>query len=167
MPEKMSQSKMLELLQRDHQEWVALLAEVGRQRMTVPGLPGGWSVQDVIAHISWFEREMVGMLKARALVGSELWNLPQDERNGQIYQENKDRPLEDVLGEAQLVFEQLLQEVAALPVENLNDPALFPGMPADWVPWEIIAQNSYEHYQHHVGAIRKWLKAVTISAFNA
>ncbi len=100
MPEKMTQSRMLELLQRGHQEWVALLAEVGRQQMEVPGLAGGWSVKDTVAHVSWFEREMVGMLKARALVGSELWNLPQDERNRQIQQGNKDRPLEDVLGEA-------------------------------------------------------------------
>ncbi len=161
MTEKMTQARMLELLQRGHQEWMALLAEVGRQQMEAPGLAGGWSVKDAVAHISWFEREMVGLLKARALVGSELWNLPQDERNARIREDNQDRPVEDVLGEAQTVFGQLLQQIAALPEENLNDPALFPGMPPTWVPWQIIAQNSYEHYQHHAGAIKKWLVAIT------
>jgi len=35
--------------------------EVGKPRMTELGLPGGWSVKDVIAHITWYERKMVGM----------------------------------------------------------------------------------------------------------
>ena len=32
-----------------------LLAEVGEERMTIPGVAGDWSIKDIIAHISVYE----------------------------------------------------------------------------------------------------------------
>ena len=60
--------------------------------MTTPGVVGKWSVKDLVAHITWSEREMVGVLAARALAGSDLWSLTNDERNEIVYQQNRDRP---------------------------------------------------------------------------
>jgi len=119
------------------EEWVSLLAEVGKARMTEPGLPGGWSVKDVIAHITWYEREMIGMLKAMALEGSDLWQLPHDERNVPIYEQNKNRPLEEVLSEAEQVYDQISEAIASLSEDELSDPSHFRGMPSEWTPWAI------------------------------
>ena len=58
---------------------------------------GKWSVKDLVAHITWSESEMVGVLAGRALVGSDLWSLTNDERNEIVYQQNRDRPLDEVL----------------------------------------------------------------------
>jgi hypothetical protein len=30
-------------------------------------------------------------------------------------------------------------------------------MPPDWHPWTIIADNTYEHYQHHIADVEHWL----------
>jgi hypothetical protein len=30
-------------------------------------------------------------------------------------------------------------------------------MPEDWEPWQVIAGNTYEHYQEHIPDIRDWL----------
>jgi hypothetical protein len=43
-------------VQEAHEEWQSLIAEVDKSRMTESGLPGAWSVKDVIAHITWYER---------------------------------------------------------------------------------------------------------------
>src|SRR4030067_1847894 len=99
----------LETLQSARAEWESLLAKVGESNMLRPGVAGEWSVKDIICHITWFEREMVGVLQARALIGSDLWNLPQGQRNAAVFEKNRYRPLEDVLTEARQVYQGLYE----------------------------------------------------------
>jgi len=63
----MNKSEWLGTLQTERAQWDALVAEVGQARMTQPGAAGEWSVKDVIAHVTWFEREMVGVLRAHGV----------------------------------------------------------------------------------------------------
>jgi uncharacterized protein (TIGR03083 family) len=142
-------------------QWDALVAQIPAEQMTRPGAAGDWSVKDVLAHIAWHENEMLGMLQARALVGSGLWNLPLDQRNQAIYAQNKDRSLQDVQKEYIQVFARLLPALEKLVDQDLHDPARFPGMPADWEPWQVIASNTYEHYQDHLSGLQTWLHAAT------
>lgn len=158
MSEEMDKLTFVNNVQEAREEWRSLLAEVDKSRMTEPGLPGGWSVKDVIAHITWYEREMIGMLKTMALEGSELWHLPQDERNVPIYEENRDRPLEEVLSEAEQVYDQLFEAIASLSEDELSDPSHFRGMPNEWAPWDVMAGNTYKHYHQHIPDIHSWLE---------
>lgn len=148
---------------RDRAEWERVLAEVGEQRMLEPGLPGGWSVKDVIAHVNWYEREMVELLETRVLAGSELWAFPADERNVPIYEQNKDLALEEVLAESDRVFEQLWGMLSELADDDLMEASHFDQMPQEWEPWEVIASNTFEHYQEHIPDIRALLAALESS----
>ena len=158
MSDEMDKLRFMNKVKQAHEEWRNLQAEVDKPRMIEPGLPGGWSVKDVIAHITWYEREMIGMLKAMALEGSDLWQLPQDERNIPIYEQNKDRPLEEVLSEAEQVYDQLFEAIASLSEDELSDPSHFRGMPSEWIPWDVIAGNTYDHYYQHIPDILAWLQ---------
>jgi hypothetical protein len=159
MEPPMTKAKLVEAIRKGRAEWDALVDEVGTERMSQPGVAGQWSVKDVIAHITWHEREMIGVAQAHALVGSNLWDLPTDQRNAAIFEANRDRSLADVLTEAQQVFPQFLAAVEGLTDEDVNDPGRFAHMPADWQPWKLIAENSYEHYEQHIPDIRAWLDA--------
>jgi uncharacterized protein (TIGR03083 family) len=154
----MNKAELLADIRAEWARWEALLGEVDEGQMTQPGAAGEWSVKDILAHVAWFEREMVGMLQARALVGSDLWQLPADQRNARIFEENRDRPLQDVLAEAQQVHQKLLEGLEALAEDDLVDPRRFPGMPEDWQPWKVIAGNSNEHYRDHSRDVRTWLE---------
>lgn len=154
----MNKAELLKDIRAEWALWEALLGEIEGAQMTQPGAAGEWSVKDIIAHIAWFEREMVGMLQARALVGSDLWQMPTDERNARIFEENRDCLLQDVLAEAQQVHQQFLEEFEALAEDDLADPHRFPGMPEDWQPWIVIAGNSNEHYRDHSRDVRTWLE---------
>ncbi len=154
----MKKALFLETLRTKRAEWEALLAEVGEARMTQPGFAGDWTLQDVIAHVTWGEREMVGVLQARALVGSDLWGVSQTERNAAVYAQNRDRALPEVLAEAVQVHAQLVEELEKLSDEDLNDARRFQQMPAQWLPWQVIASNSYGHYDEHSPSIRAWLE---------
>jgi hypothetical protein len=142
---------------KDRAEWDRLLAEVRGEQRLEPGLPGGWSVIDVIAHVNWYEQEMVVLLETRELAGSELWGLPADERNVPIHEQNKDLMLDEVLAESDRVFERLWELVGQLADEDLTEASRFDHMPEDWEPWQVIASNTYEHYQEHIPDIRAWL----------
>jgi hypothetical protein len=146
------------LVQSGRAEWDALIASIPFNRMAEPGAAGEWSAKDVIAHITWHEKEMVGVVQARALVGSELWQKPLDVRNAAIHEMNSGRSLEDVLAETATVYAQLLPLLQTLGDEDLNDAGRFAGMPPAWQPWSVIAGNTYEHYEQHMPAIRAWLR---------
>jgi len=149
--------ELIEIIKRERANWDSLVEQIDQERMSQPGVAGQWSVKDIIAHITWHEREMVGLVRAHALVGSELWNLPTNERNAAIYREVRDQPLEQVLEESAQVFQELLAVLPSLTDQDLTDPGSFPNMPPDWQPWVILAQNTYEHYQDHIPDVQRWI----------
>jgi uncharacterized damage-inducible protein DinB len=149
--------QFLETIQHARNKWNALIEPIDKSNMTLPGVAGAWSLKDIIAHITWHERQMVGLIQAHALVGSDLWNLPTDERNAAIYDEVKDLPLEQVLEESAKVYEQLVEVLLSFSDEDLVNPEDFPGMPPDWQPGNIIAQNTFEHYQQHIPDVQRWM----------
>ncbi len=134
------------------------IAPLKPETLTKPGVTGKWSIKDILAHITWFERETVGILEAKSFISSDLWKLPADERNAAIYKNTKKQSLEKVRAEAERVYKALLLSLGDLRDNDLHAPASFPGMPEDWIPWEVMAANTYEHYQEHLADIRKWLE---------
>lgn len=156
----MNKSEFLAELRAERARWDDLLARVPEDWMREPGVDGPWSLQDIIAHIAWFEREMVQLLEGHTLrTASSLWELPQDARNAAVFAQNRDRDLDAVLEEAEGLYPQMLALIERLAEEDLHDPARFAGMPADWRPWQILMQNSYEHYAAHAPAVRAWLES--------
>lgn len=149
----MTKSELLAKIRQARADWETALAQLDDSQLLHPG-NGGWSLKDVIAHITWHEREMIGVAQAHALVGSEMWGWPLDERNHAIYLANRDRSLADVRAEAQQVYDSLLRALDLLSDEDLNDPARFPGMSEDWQPWKLIAENTYEHYLDHLADLQ-------------
>ena len=95
----MNKEEVITRVRTERIRWSDIVALMDDGMMLKPGVEGHWSVKDVLAHVVWYEREMVGMLSARALVGSDLWALPLEERNARIYEETKDMALEEVRAE--------------------------------------------------------------------
>jgi hypothetical protein len=153
----MNKSEFLANLQTERTRWEAFLSQVPEGQMINPAIDG-WSVKDIIAHLTWHEREMIGVIQARALVGSELWNVALAERNAAIFEQNRLRSLAEVCAEAEQVYAQFLECLETLTDEDLNDSSRFAEMPADWIPWELIASNCYEHYRDHSRDLQSWLE---------
>jgi hypothetical protein len=155
MNDYMSKTQLLDMIQTDRVQWDDLLAGIPEAWMTEPGVEGEWSVKDIVAHIAWGERENLGVAQARAVVGSDLWRLTEDERNAIVFEQNRGRELHDVLADSRRIFRQYFEAVAALTEEELNDPRRFASMPEGWRPWRILYDPG--HYQGHADSIRAWL----------
>jgi len=153
----MNKSEFLENLRREHDAWETQLSRVDSDQMTQPGVVGDWSVKDLVAHVTWSEREMLDVLETMTLVGSELWQLSNDERNAIVYEQNRHRPLDEVLLEERDVYQRLLDLIRGLNDQDLNDPHSFKDMPDDWIPWMVLRGNTYKHYHEHSQNLQAWL----------
>lgn len=154
----MNKTELLRAIRSARVEWEALLATTDRTQMEIAGVEGEWTLKDVIAHVTWYESEMVGVIRTRALVGSPHWNLPsQDERNAAIFADLRGLPLTTVLSQSQEVHHQLVEAINGLSDEELNDAGKFRDMPGEWLPWQVIASNTCEHYSQHFPLVRAWL----------
>jgi hypothetical protein len=148
-----TKSELINAIQEDYQAWDSAVAGLDDDRLVQVKI-GEWTIKDIIAHITWHENEMAGLLQAHALVGSPWWDKPTDERNRLIFEQNQSRPLADIRQEARQVHAQLEQLLEALPEADLYDPTSFPDMPSDWKPYDLIAQNTHEHYRDHLQALQ-------------
>jgi hypothetical protein len=80
---RVSKADVLKLVRFRRGEWEEMIDAIPRERMDEPAV-GEWSIKDIVAHLNWYDREMVGVLQARKLAGSEWWSLPLEERNRRI-----------------------------------------------------------------------------------
>lgn len=149
--------KLVEEITSKRQAWDSLVAAIPLERWEEPLEPGGWCLKDLTAHITWYEREVIPALQTHVLAGSELWELPLEERNQAIYELNKSRPLAEVLAESKDVFPRFVKAVADLDDADLEEPARFQNMPAEWKPMDLVTSNSTEHYEDHLDQVHAWL----------
>ena len=154
----MDKGELIRRIESARRGWDELLAGVDDDLALEPGAEGGLSAKDLVAHVTWYEREVVRMLRTRTMEGSGLWALGPDERNAAIHEQARDVPLEEVRAESARVFEELIEQLRLLPCEVYADAARFANMPRDWAPWELIAGNTIWHYPDHTGAIRGLLE---------
>ena len=150
----MDKSDLIRRVESARSEWDDLLGQVDDGLALRPGTEGELSAKDIVAHVTWYEREVVKMLRTRTMDGSDLWALGPDERNAAIHREVRGMSLEDVRAESAGVFAALMEQLRLLPDEAYHDAARFTDMPPDWVPWKLIAGNTIWHYPDHTGAIQ-------------
>lgn len=153
-------------LQTTRAEWDALIDEalaLGDEVVEARPEDGGWSLKDYVAHNIWYEREILRLLTTRNLSyppSDELWATRNDERNMMLYDMFRDMPVSEVLAEEKQVYKELLTEVRKLTDADLTDPRRFQDMPMDWIPWKVLAENSYEHYTSHLDDIKNLLSSL-------
>lgn len=154
----MNKPELLDSLSETRYAFDSVLAKVDPSQMTTSGVVGEWSVKDMIAHISWAVKETVGMLEAKALVGSELWRLPEEQRNAAVYEQNRERSLLDVMMESQRAHRKLVEIIEEIPEQDLLHADWFAGLPGgEWPPWRVIQANVSDHYVHHTKDLQDWL----------
>lgn len=67
----MTKANFLDLVREGHQRWESAVAEIPPEEMETAGVAGGGkrTVKDLIAHLSWYQREMVGVLQTPNIPG--------------------------------------------------------------------------------------------------
>lgn len=117
----MTKYELLDWLREEHQQWEALLDQIGTARMEQSGVNGDWSMKDMVAHMTGWNHRLAAHLQA-ALRGEPEPPPPWPAYlkaevviNAWIYESNQGRPLREVLDEEQHVFQRLLAVIESIP----------------------------------------------------
>jgi hypothetical protein len=140
----------------------ATLTRLNEAQMTAPAAIHGWTIKDLLAHITAWEKHLDSWLWAAITEGIPTEPVPADDAavnrlNAASYQANKARPLPDILADFHYAHQELLQRIESFVTDhNLTAP-----LPADWSRgsplWLTIAANTYLHYHEHAAEITTWL----------
>ncbi len=170
----MDKATVLSEIGGKHDEMEALLASLDERQMTQRGVYEELSVKDVLVHIVAWERMMLGWLAAIQRGESPVRYAPgfifneqgpdedpeaeavMNRLNDHVFQENKNRPLADVMADFQATHEDVVKAVSQASDADLFDEK-HSTWRRKWAFYETVAGNTYGHYQEHIDLIRAWL----------
>jgi hypothetical protein len=157
-----SRLELMEVLQAEKEQFDALISRLTADQMLEPGIEGDRSVKDLIAHmtawegkmIQWLDESLAGQVPQRPAPGLTWDDL--DQINQQIYLDNRDKALDEVMSESASTYARALKAI-----QGLTDPDLFDGSRFAWRKgdpiWHMVAANTWWHYQEHRDQIEAWL----------
>ena len=160
----MDKTHLLDEMNSAYTELENILAPLDSEQLTTPGVNGDWSIKDILAHLTTWQHYLVIRLQAAvrnerpAIQGilSEDEGTAIDKLNAGFYEENKSRPLNEVIADFRTTYRQIVEAVQALNGEDLFEPRRFAWMKGNAL-WELVAGDTYEHYQEHLQSIQEWL----------
>ena len=144
----MSGNDLLKRTRQDRADFASLWNGLTESQMTqYPGPQHDWSVKDLIVHIIWWENYMVERIGKIVAGTDEATNLDLDEINAEILEDNKDRPLAEVLAD----FENNLAGVEAL-IISLTDEQINNADAVDYGGRQLLKflmSDTFGHYAVH------------------
>jgi hypothetical protein len=156
----MDKVEFLEVMQAERRRWEALLARVAEENgYATPGVSGDWTLKDLVAHVTAYERGLVDWLEGAGqgdvVTFPDLDHPDLDYRNQLILEASFPRSWEEVEGEAAAIWDRLLALVEGLSEEELTDSErsawyVRPRWGEARPLWRCIADDSFRHYQQHV-----------------
>jgi hypothetical protein len=161
MSELIDKASIFNQMRTNYAALEEILAPLDKTQMTTKGVIDGWSIKDMLAHISSWHHRLLTWLDAAirnvepAISGPDSVE-EMDALNAQFYQENKSRPLDEVLTEFRTTHQQIMDIIQVMREEDLISPQRFAwtqGSPL----WQLVAGDTYEHYQEHRKQIQEWL----------
>ena len=159
----LSKTQLLAELNYENAYWQALLDDIGEANMTQPEVAGGWSIKDIVAHLTGWRRRTVRRFQATLNHQpdftppwpSELQE--DDEINAWMYESNRDRPLADVLSDSREVFQQLVDAIDAFSDDELQDSQRFAWLEGEPLSGKLVFSHFHEE---HEPDMRAWLNRV-------
>jgi len=146
-----------QLLKRLDRAWEALkesYADLSDSELMKPGVTGGWSVKDIIAHVTWWEEEALTHLPV-ILAGGKPPRYSAtyggiDAFNARMAERKRNLPLSEVLRQRDGSHRRLVDFLQSAPEEQFIRETRFR---------HRLRLDTYSHYLKHAEAIRKWRSA--------
>ena len=159
--ENMDKPTMLKMVREGWQAFGEVLARFDDAQMVESHPPDGWSVQDMMAHISHWETFAWQKLQEAGRGQKPNFDVVLDDArldqvNQEVLEAGRARTLDEVKAEFQRVHRGFYAKLEQIPEER-DDPwwALWP---KPEVPWQVIVYNTADHYAEHLIDLKKWLE---------
>lgn len=149
--------RLLEELDAAREAFLAALADVDADLVTVPGVVDDWSVRDLVVHVAaWADHASRALDLAVDGRGGEFdyHDTQTDAMNERILAEGRSVSPADALTSEETAFAGLRDRISRL------DPALLATrLGNDDTVEEVIRYDGPDHYREHAGHLRAWFAA--------
>lgn len=161
---RFNKAQMLERIQTERRRLEKNLASLPEAALVEKGVLGDWSIKDILAHLvdweqrflGWYQAGLRGEIPQTPAPGLTWENL--DQLNQDIYNRNRNRPLESIMAEFDSSYDQVMQTIRAIPEEEIFHPGVFAWTGNSNLATFILA-NTANHYRWAKTHIRKWGKS--------
>jgi len=162
MDDEARREALIQRVSATRDRWRRLVADVGPDRLEEPGAMGDWTFKDVAAHVTAWRRRTVRRLEAAGRGEpepplpwpAELGEDEDDPINAWIHEQTKDRPADELLAEADAIYDDFVAAIRALPLDAVTDPRRFA-----WLGGGALADADFGgHLDIHEPDVRAWLR---------
>jgi hypothetical protein len=118
--------------------------------MTRPGVTDDWSVKDHLAHLTWWEQRLIGILGGAPDPIDSMPNvrnedgIDDDRVNALVREAKSARPLADVRADFDASYAEMLALIEAVPDDVLA------------AKYDRFSGDTSDHYDEHARSIRAW-----------
>jgi len=154
-----SKVELIKAISASREAWDALIVQIPHDRLSEPVAPGEWSIKDIIAHITEYDRHLALGLALKLQKPPQIWldDLSLDEFNARLHEQVVGRDTDDILLDSLQVYWEIIKEVKSHSEEYLFGTHRVEGVPDDIIPHQILKSESYGHYRDHIPAIQTWI----------
>jgi hypothetical protein len=164
----MTKTELLNWLREELRKWEVFLDQIDPTNMDKPNVVGYWSMKDVVAHLTGWNRKLVARLQAAQRGEPEpLSPWPahlqtDDEINAWHYETNRTLSIAEVLKESDQVFQQLFAVIEELPDDVQIDTVKTESGREFYLVWigteRYLVGEFFDHFRDdHEQDIRAWL----------
>ena len=161
MDDEARRQALLDRIEALRTRWHQLVEDVGADRLEVPGAMGAWTFKDVAAHVTAWRRRTVSRLEAAARGEptppnpwpAELGEDEDDPINAWLHDQTKDRPADQILADADRVYDDLIAAIRSLPLGATTDPHAIPSLGGQ----ALVDADFSGHLVQHEADVRAWL----------
>jgi hypothetical protein len=162
MADPSSKVELIQAMVAARGQFDSLVNQIPRSKMTLSVGSGEWSVKDMVAHVTSYDRWLGLGLALRGQKPPDHWveDTPLDEFNRRLFDENRDLPLAQVLEDSRGVWVEILEAVHAKSEAYLFRDQEVPGVPYKFKPCAVLKSECYGHYLDHVPGLKAWIEGV-------
>lgn len=163
MPRPDTKEGLLEAMQKEHDALLKQLKTLPDSEMTTVSSTTGWSIKDVLAHLSeweqmclgWYQSDLSGETPSVPAEGYKWGQLPA--LNQHILEKHRQRPLDEILEWFHTSYRHIQETVQEIPEEDLFTPGRYA-----WTRQNKMAAyfngSTSSHYAWARKEVRKILK---------
>lgn len=162
MAKQTSKAQILKDIHTERNRLVKKISLLSSDDMLIPGVTGTWSVKDILAHLSAWEKLFLGWYSGGTGFAPDISPVGMsrsaiDSLNQRIYEQNQTRSLVDVVEGFQASYDEILTVIEAIPEADMFEHGRFA-----WTGRlnlaEYITGNTCNHYAWANIQISRWMK---------
>ena len=141
----MDKNKLIIKIKEDRSKLDELFKKIMDKQQENEVILNNWSLKDVIAHLSYYENEVLILLQNKTLIDHKFWNTSINERNKMIYNFTNSKSLETIINDANTIFNKIIAIIENMTENELEQ--VYPGMTRKI--GNFVSNLTSGHYEEH------------------